>query len=294
MLAAIVEVAAEHGRANMSVAQVVQRAGVSRRTFYEIFVDLEDCFMAAFEHAVRKAGERVLASYRSQDRWQERLRAGLLALLVFFDEDPVTGRLLIVEAAAAGTRALHRRQILLSQLIAVVDEGRAQGGRRPPPPSLAAEGVVGAVVSILHRRMVEDDGQPLAGLTNELMSMIVLAYLGPAAARRELSRPLGSAVVARRGASQDPLKALRMRLTYRTVRVLRAVAARPASSNRMLGDAAGITDQGQVSKLLGRLERLGLIENAHNRPSPGKPNAWTLTALGEEVHGALAGSLGSL
>jgi DNA-binding MarR family transcriptional regulator len=79
-----------------------------------------------------------------------------------------------------------------------------------------------------------------------------------------------------------------MRLTYRTVRVLMAVAANPGSSNRAVGDEAGIADQGQISKLLSRLKRLGLVENSRDGQANGLANVWTLTERGRDVHGAIA------
>ena len=66
--------------------------------------------------------------------------------------------------------------------------------------------------------------------------------------------------------------------------VLMAVAAHPGSSNRMVADEAGISDQGQISKLLRRLEGLGLIEIAGEAPAKGAPNAWTLTEKGRGLH----------
>ena len=125
-------------------------------------------------------------------------------------------------------------------------------------------------------------------LTGPLMSMIVLPYLGQAAARRELDRPVPKAPVRPRPVNGDPLRELQMRLTYRTVRVLMAVGANPGSSNRAVGDGAGIKDQGQISKLLARLKRLGLIERTGGEPARGGPNAWALTERGREVHGAIS------
>jgi hypothetical protein len=75
-----------------------------------------------------------------------------------------------------------------------------------------------------------------------------------------------------------------MRLTYRTVRVLRAIAAQPSASNREVSLAAGISDQGQISKLLARLQKRGLIANAGragNGFTRGEANAWTLTDTGQ-------------
>ena len=74
-----------------------------------------------------------------------------------------------------------------------------------------------------------------------------------------------------------------MRLTYRTARVLRGIAERPGISNRQVAEHAGVQDQGQISKLLARLERLGLTANSGEGHAKGEPNAWTLTPLGEQV-----------
>jgi hypothetical protein len=78
-----------------------------------------------------------------------------------------------------------------------------------------------------------------------------------------------------------------MRLTYRTVRVLLSVGALGGRgsypSNREVGEAAEISDQGQISKLLGRLERLGLVHNRSLAPGTGGPNAWELTEKGARV-----------
>ena len=56
MLAAAAQVVGEVGYGGMSVARVTDRAGVSRRTFYEQFEDREDCFLALFEEALERAG----------------------------------------------------------------------------------------------------------------------------------------------------------------------------------------------------------------------------------------------
>ena len=78
-----------------------------------------------------------------------------------------------------------------------------------------------------------------------------------------------------------------IRSTYRTGRVLSAIAANPGASNRAVADAAGIADQGQASRLLKRLAALGLIENTARDGKLGEANAWQLTARGVEVESAL-------
>ncbi|HEV3071217.1 MAG TPA: TetR/AcrR family transcriptional regulator [Solirubrobacteraceae bacterium] len=304
MLLALVEVAGERGVAQASVAHIVARAGVSRRTFYELFEDREDCFLAAFDHALARARETVVLAYESERGWRERIRAGLAALLQFLDEEPGLGGLLIVDSLSAGPRALERRGLVLDVLLAVVDAGREEGRAARERPALAAEGVVGGVFSVVHARMLRlraagvegaraRAGElPFLGLLNQLMGMIVMPYLGTAAAKRELKRPV-PAVRAVRRAAADPLRDLDMRLTYRTIRVLVAIAEASGASNRRIAEAAGVSDQGQISKLLTRLEHLGLIQNAGEGPAKGEPNAWTLTETGAEVERAIRTETGS-
>jgi DNA-binding PadR family transcriptional regulator len=69
--------------------------------------------------------------------------------------------------------------------------------------------------------------------------------------------------------------------------VLDAVASRPGGSNREVADSAGITDEGQISRLLARLQGLGLIENSGEGQVKGRPNAWRLTDEGTEVEQAI-------
>jgi AcrR family transcriptional regulator len=283
MLTAMAAVCAERGAANATVAHVVERAGVSRRTFYELFTDREDCFLAAFDEGIERVAAGVLPLWAGGGSWRERLRASLIELLSFLDSDPGTGRLVVVEALGAGHRALQRRGNVLALLFAAVDGGRAEAKAGSEPSPLTAEGVVGAVLSVLYGRMVEADPRPLLELVNPLMSMIVLPYLGPAAARRELSRPVPEPPARPARVCGDPLQGLPMRITYRTIRVLLALADAPGCSNRQVGEAAGIADQGQISKLLRRLHRLGLIENTGAGATRGERNEWTLTPRGHEL-----------
>jgi AcrR family transcriptional regulator len=285
MITAMAEVAGERGAANATVAHVVARSGVSRRTFYEMFSDREDCLAAAFAEAVDRAGRRVLPAYEGERGWQARLRAGIAALLLFLEDEPDMGRLLIVEALGGGPRVLAHRAELLARLVEVVDEGRALA--KVPPPPLTAEGVLGGAFALVHARLSMRDAAPLTQLLGPLMGLILGPYLGPAAARKEIDRPAPKFSHARRREHSDPLRGLDMRLTYRTVRVLVAVGSQPGASNRAIAHAAGVEDQGQISKLLRRLESLGLIHNTGHGHAKGEPNVWTLTPRGQEVEGAI-------
>jgi AcrR family transcriptional regulator len=289
ILAGAFDVVRELGAANTNIVDIVSRSGVSRRTFYEAFSDREDCLLAAFEQALEDASRRVVAAYESKDRWREQVRAGLAALLAYMDEQPAAAHLLIADSLALGGRVLQRREQVVAQLAHALDAGRAQSKWGEDLPPLTAEGAVGGVLSILAQLAGRPHVETTSNLLNPLTAMLVMPYLGPVAARRELDRPVESTLAGTHSAESlaDPFKPAGMRLTYRTVRVLLAVAANPNTSNRTLGEAADIRDQGQISKLLGRLRRIGLIENAGLPPSQGAPNAWVLTPAGEQLTSSL-------
>ncbi len=290
LLGAMVQEVAEHGVANVSVASVVARAGVSRRTFYELYEDREECFLAAFEDALRAIQAVVLPAYAQPGAWRARIRAGLVALLDCLQSDRQTARLLIVESLAAGPRMLARRQEALAPILAAIEAAAGQSGVRSQPPPLTPQGILGGVLALLHERLIQDGEPSLLELAGPLMAMIVFPYLGAAAARRELELPPPvPSPSARRLHSSDSLGALPMRLTYRTIRTLSAIATRPGSSNRHIGELSEIADQGQVSKLLNRLQRLGLIENAGpGATTRGEANAWVLTSAGRQIHDTIA------
>jgi AcrR family transcriptional regulator/DNA-binding MarR family transcriptional regulator len=292
ILAAMAEVCGERGAGNVTVAHVVERAGVSRRTFYELFADREDCFLAAFDDGIARASRYVLDSYDPKAPWAERIRTSLTGLLSFLDMERGVGQLLIVGSLGAGHKALECRQRGIAQIISLIDEGRNESKAADELPPLTAEGVVGGVLSVLHSRLLDDKPGRLVELSSPLMGMVVLPYLGRAAARKELGRPVPKTAAGSRRTEGNPLGHLEMRLTYRTVRVLAAIAELGGRgsypSNRAVADTAEVTDQGQMSKLLARLRQLGLIENTGGGATRGEPNAWTLTDKGWGVQGAIA------
>jgi AcrR family transcriptional regulator/DNA-binding MarR family transcriptional regulator len=294
ILAAMFDLIFEHGASNVTVAHVVERSGISRRTFYEIFDDRDECLLAAFQDAISYASERVLPAYRAGNGWRERIRAALLELLRFLDEEPVLARLLIVESHSGGAGTLALRNELVAKLTETLEQGREATKNSPSrsqtktgfsPPPLTGEGLVGGVLTVIHSRLVERDREPLIKLTNQLMSMIVLPYLGPTLAGRELERPISSSTGTSKDSAllSDPFKDAGMRLTYRTVRVLAAIGEHPGASNRLIAETAEIKDQGQISKLLRRLERIAMIVNASPDPGQGAPNKWTLTTNGDKA-----------
>jgi AcrR family transcriptional regulator len=296
LLAAAVGAVEEFGYTDTTVARITERARVSRRTFYDLFDNREECLVAVLEGAVEQITAEISSANLNGLSWRERVRTGLWVILSFFDREPALARVCVVQSQRAGRGVLERRQEILDQLAGIIEEGRLEGSPISAPGALTGQGLVGAVFGILYARLLRPEQEPLRDLLGELMAMIVLPYTSTQVARREQSRPVPAPVSApsateeRLTATLDSVESLAeipMRLTYRTARVLQDLAEYPGSSNRQVSNRVGIQDQGQMSKLLARLERFGLIANgssgANGAPAKGEPNEWALTATGWKV-----------
>jgi AcrR family transcriptional regulator len=290
LLAAAVPAVDELGWSGVTVADIASRARVSRRTFYDLFVNREDCLLAVWEDAVGRVEQDLRAASLAEASWVERVRMGLWGILCFLDRDRALARVCVVQSAHGSRRVLEAREEVLARLASVLEEGRVHSARAARIPALTGEGLVGAALAIVHKRLLADDRAPLTDLHGDLMGVLVLPYLGSAAADRERARRAPGSFAGRPVCVSpasvregNPLSEVPMRLTYRTARVLQAAARHSGVSNRQLGEGAGIADQGQVSKLLGRLQRLGLLANTGGGQARGERNAWQLTPLGERV-----------
>jgi AcrR family transcriptional regulator/DNA-binding MarR family transcriptional regulator len=289
LITATLQAIEQEGYARLTVGRITSRARVSRKTFYDVFLDREDGFLAAFERAVAGAREAAREAYDAEATWRDGIRAGLQRLLILIDSQPGVARVCVVESLAAGDRVRQARAEMLHDFAQAVDRGRATLTGAHTPPPVTAEAVVGGIVALLYTRLLEGGEQPLTDLLGAMMSLITLPYLGAGVARKELQRPCSPPRENRPSQEKsqaDPLEGLGMRLTYRTIRVLMAIAARPGASNRDIAADADVVDEGQVSKLLHRLARLGLIENYGAGQSHGAPNSWRLTARGAQIERA--------
>jgi AcrR family transcriptional regulator len=285
LLTAAFEAVGELGYPRTTVAQIIRRAGVSRKTFYDTFSGRDDCFLALLEETIAQAELVATRAYDDAADWRGGVRSAVESVLVLMQREPAVARLWLIDALEGGDRVLQRRAQAVKRLASLIGEGGSATIAAPELPGAVAEGVVGGALEILHARLLSSSDVPLTELLGPLMYLIVLPYLGEQVARSELNKP-GRAVAFGEtpqapAAGSDPLYGLNMRLTYRTVRVLVVIGRRPGASNREIAEASDVVDEGQISKLLSRLARLELIANRALGQPKGGANAWQLTQRGE-------------
>jgi AcrR family transcriptional regulator len=138
---AMAQVVAENGYPTTTVADVVERAGVSRRTFYEQFSDKEACFLATYDAGLGAVLNGIAAAVEGADPgdgWRGRARAGVEAFLALLAAEPAFARALQVEILTAGPAALERRAAMLVMFSGiwrnVHEQARAEDPALPPLP----------------------------------------------------------------------------------------------------------------------------------------------------------------
>ncbi|HTA37051.1 MAG TPA: hypothetical protein VK761_10075 [Solirubrobacteraceae bacterium] len=254
---------------------------------------VETVQLDAFDLALGLATSQAAAAFHAEDGWLDALRAGLRALLRFFDEEPALASYLVVHSAQAGERVLARRREVLYRIAVLLDDEQAPARIFPPP--LTAQAVASGLLGVIHDHLLQQVSTPLADFAGELMSFLALPFLGARVARRELdatraaasASELAAAPAAANEAALDLVRGPAGRVSSRTLSVLETVAAEPGLNSKALAKRAGIADEGHASRLLARLARLGLIENIAEHGSRFAPKAWRLTTVGLDLKTSL-------
>ncbi|MBA3263545.1 MAG: TetR/AcrR family transcriptional regulator [Thermoleophilaceae bacterium] len=177
LLEAVGRAVAERGYAAATIDDVVRRAGVSKKTFYEHFADKEECFLAAYEAAGEQLLERVREAHANQDDWLERTRAQISAYLRWLAAEPALARVFLIEVAAAGPQALERRERLRDRYAELIRERRREA--QPRLPIEVFHAVVAAVDDVVVRHIREHGAAELPALEPVLLYLHVALLAGP-------------------------------------------------------------------------------------------------------------------
>jgi AcrR family transcriptional regulator len=185
---AMIEVVAERGYPETRVVDVIGVAGVSRKTFYELFESREDCFLAAYDVLLGNLLGEATEAFESKAGalWAERVSAALETLLEHLAAHPDEARFAIVEVLAAGPKALARRDAALRQFSGFLESGRSESS--VDLPGITSIAVVGGVNELLYSEILHGAAGRLPGRLPDLMFWVTLPFLGADAAAAERDR----------------------------------------------------------------------------------------------------------
>jgi AcrR family transcriptional regulator len=170
LIAAIAEACAERGFADLTLSDIVGRAGVSNVTFYEQFDDKRACLLAAHEELFGRLSEEVEAACGHEREWAAKVRRGVHVALELLAADPPSARLLTVEVMAAGPEGMERQAAAIEALAARLRGGHEPGG---DPPNPDADWVlVAGIVMLIGKRVMAGEASGLPQLEEELVAML--------------------------------------------------------------------------------------------------------------------------
>jgi AcrR family transcriptional regulator len=179
---------ADKGYARTAVADVIERAGVSRKSFYELYPNKEACFLAAYDEGVERIlGAIETAMAEEEGDWLAIARAGTCRYLEMLQENPAFARTFLVEVLAAGPEALAHRDAVHARFATLVAAGhirlREQAPDLPELPEHIFRATVGAIHELVLREMNEHGPERLPALADTVLEVQVALVLGLPAAR---------------------------------------------------------------------------------------------------------------
>jgi AcrR family transcriptional regulator len=176
---------AEQGYAELTVRDLIDRAGVSRRTFYQLFDDKIDCVFAAHERAFERLSEVIVAACKAQVSWPDRVAGAIAASLAFAVESPGDAQLVVVTCHTASEPKLASRGHAAHEKLAdLLRAGRTQAEVAHAPPELTEQAVVGAAMAVVGARLLAEEVATLPLLAPELTQVVLIPYLGDEGAQR--------------------------------------------------------------------------------------------------------------
>jgi AcrR family transcriptional regulator len=175
---ALVQCVARGGYERTSVLQISRLAEVPEPVFEEHFASKEDCLNAALNELIGALQRIVLERVAGGSSWVERVRLGLQTLLMALACHPDGARVTLVEYLGAGEPAVTRMRSAAASFVPGIEAGRAQMQDTAHLPPQISEAVVGGIVAILHRRVLEGDTAELPELLPDLLYFALNPFLG--------------------------------------------------------------------------------------------------------------------
>lgn len=184
---AALEAVAEAGYAPTTITDIVRRARVARRTFYDLFDSKEECFTAAFDFVVDTVARELdrAASEVADGTFADLVRTTLTAYLDMLMSEPAAARALHVEALAAGPALIaHRARVhrmFANRMLSATRIGVQDGSLRAEPEIELIDVLVGGIDDRIRATLIDSGPQALPALA-PVLHRAALALLGSAAA----------------------------------------------------------------------------------------------------------------
>jgi AcrR family transcriptional regulator len=185
LLEAAAAALAEIGYAELRVKDMIADAGVSRRTFYQLYDDKLECVLAAHEDALARLRDVIATACAGAGiTWADGVTAAVDAGLRFATRHPAETRLLMLATHTVSEPRLMGAALgAHAQFADLLRAGRKQRGGGSPT-ELTESAVIGSVTAIVGERLSAGQVDDLRKLGPELVQIILAPYLGYEEAQR--------------------------------------------------------------------------------------------------------------
>ena len=175
---------AERGYSELTVRELIDRAGVSRRTFYQLYGDKLDCVFAAHERAFDRLSRGIVEACRSEMAWPDKVAGAVSSSLEFAVRSPDEAQLIVVACHTATEPKLASRGHAAHEKLADLLRGGRRHAQVDSPPELTEQAVIGAAMAVIGARLLARQVEELPELEPELVQIVLAPYLGDTEARR--------------------------------------------------------------------------------------------------------------
>jgi AcrR family transcriptional regulator len=176
----MIDAVAEKGYRGTTVAELVARAGVSRTTFYEHFVNKEECLLVTFDLVADEGMRRVEQAYGATEGWLGRVEAAIRSLFESAIENPGALRVSLLEIAAVGPAGIERREGSLVRYERFLGDALELAPGAGMTSDVVLRAVTGGLNRILYRRALSGKCDTLLALVPDLVTWAISYYPTPA------------------------------------------------------------------------------------------------------------------
>lgn len=184
ILVAASGVFAKRGYQATTIDNIVAAAKASVGSFYSLFDGKEDCFLATFDGILARSRARIAAALAAADTWAEEAFLGLRELLELLVEDPLSARIVLIEAPTAGATATARYNALLDDTAEWLRRGRGEGSQAADLPPSFEQASIAGLAFFLQQRLLATTPLSVPELLAETAPLILEPVLGGEELRR--------------------------------------------------------------------------------------------------------------
>ena len=185
---AMIEAIDASGYRETRVADVIARAGVSRKTFYENFDNKQDCLLSTFDAIAAQLARRIEQVFRDTDGWPDGIEAAIAALFTSAIENPGALRLSLLEIATVGPPGIERRERAMMRYERFLHDALSLAPDEGTISDNVLKAIVGGFNRVLYRRVPGGDAAELLALIPDLTRWAASYYPSPQAILAEPKR----------------------------------------------------------------------------------------------------------